>query len=120
MLFRSAIQRARRAVAGEKVLFNGQERDPRYWFKRETLHGLMKPLIDAELAPTLRAIVSDEIRREHKRETEAKRDRVAEGRHKSNVRGPRVAPSSAVQQKPWEALGISRATYYRKKAAGTL
>ena len=28
-----AIQRARRAVAGEKVLFNGQERDPRYWYK---------------------------------------------------------------------------------------
>ena len=48
-----AIQRARRAVAGEKVLFNGQERDPRYWYKRETLHGLMEPLIDAELAPTL-------------------------------------------------------------------
>ena len=83
-----AIQRAHRAAAGEKVLFNGEERDPRYWYKRETLHGLMEPLIDAELAPTLRAIVSDEIRREHKRETDAKReatraerDRVAEGRY---------------------------------------
>lgn len=38
-------------------------------------------LIDDELAPTLRAIVSDEIRREHKRETDAKRDRVNEGRY---------------------------------------
>ena len=84
----SSLKRAQRAAAGETVLFNGQERDPRYWYKRETLHGLMAPLIDAELAPTLRAIVSDEIRREHKRETDAKReetraarDRVAEGRY---------------------------------------
>ena len=77
----SSLKRAQRAAAGETVLFNGQERDPRYWYKRETLHGLMAPLIDAELAPTLRAIVSDEIREQHRRETEAKRDRVAEGRY---------------------------------------
>ena len=84
----SSIKRAQRAAAGEKVLFNGQERDPRYWFKRETLHGLMEPLIQPELAPTLRAIVSDDIWREHRHETKAKhettratRDRVAEGRY---------------------------------------
>jgi len=81
----SSLKRAQRAAAGETVLFNGQERDPRYWYKRETLHGLMAPLIDAELAPTLRAIVSDEILREHRRETkrkhEATRDRVADGRY---------------------------------------
>ena len=76
-----SIQRARRAVAGEKVLWGGQERDPRYWYKRETLHGLMEPLIDADLAPQLRAIVSDEIREQHRRETEAGRDRVNEGRY---------------------------------------
>ena len=122
-----SIQRARRAVAGEKVLWGGQERDPRYWYKRETLHGLMEPLIDAELAPTLRAIVSDEIREQHKRETnrkhEATRDRVAEGRYESNERGRKegsVKIDSAAQQKPWEALGISRATYYRRKEAGAL
>ena len=84
---RPAIQRAQKAKAGETVLFNGQQRDPRYWYKRETLHGLMAPLIDAELAPALRAIVSDEIWREHRRETQRKheatrdRDRVAEGRY---------------------------------------
>ena len=61
-----AIQRARRAVAGEKVLFNGQERDPRYWYKRETLHGLMEPLIDAELAPQLRAIIPEDVRQERR------------------------------------------------------
>ena len=53
----------------------------------------------------------------------SKRDRVAEGRHKSHERGRKegsVKIDSAAQQKPWEALGISRATYYRKKDAGTL
>jgi hypothetical protein len=124
---RDAIQRAQKAKAGEKVLWQGQERDPRYWYKRETLHGLMEPLIDAELAPTLRAIVSDQIWREHRRETQRKhettRDRVAEGRHESNERGRRegsVKMDSAAQQKPWEALGISRRTWYRRKEAGTL
>jgi hypothetical protein len=68
-----AIQRARRAVAGEKVLFNGQERDPRYWYKRETLHGLMEPLIDAELAPTLRAIIPKEVRQERRQNRDAAR-----------------------------------------------
>jgi predicted component of type VI protein secretion system len=68
-----AIQRARRAVAGEKVLFNGQERDPRYWYKRETLHGLMEPLIDAELAPTLRAIIPEEVRQERRQARDAVR-----------------------------------------------
>ena len=82
------LKRAQRAAAGETVLYDGEERDPRYWYKRETLYGLMKPLIDDDLAPTLRAIVSDEIRREHKRETDRAweekrpdRDRVAEGRY---------------------------------------
>jgi hypothetical protein len=115
-----AIQRAQKAKAGETVLWQGQARDPRYWFKRETLHGLMEPLIDAELAPTLRAIVSDEIWREHRRETQRKhemrreRDRVAEGRYKTRH------TDSEAQQKPWEGLGISRRTYYRRKDAGTL
>jgi hypothetical protein len=68
-----AIQRAHRAAAGEKVLFNGEERDPRYWYKRETLHGLMEPLIDAELAPTLRAIIPAEVRQERRQARDAAR-----------------------------------------------
>jgi len=126
----SSLKRAQKAKAGEKVLWQGQERDPRYWYKRETLHGLMAPLIDDELAPTLRAIVSDEIREQHRRETDRaweekrpERDRVAEGRRESHQVGRKagsVKADSAAQQKPWEALGISRATYYRRKEAGTL
>jgi hypothetical protein len=110
----SSLKRAQRAAAGETVLFNGQERDPRYWYKRETLHGLMAPLIDAELAPTLRAIVSDEIRREHKRETDAKRDRVNEGRYtlkrdeyEGNAEQKRAtARLLRAQGKTWAAIAV--------------
>ena len=66
----SSLQRAQRAAAGEKVLWQGQERDPRYWYKRETLHGLMAPLIDDELAPRLRAIVPAEVRQKRRQERE--------------------------------------------------
>lgn len=121
------IERARKAAAGEKVLWGGEERDPRYWYKRETLHGLMSPLIDDELAPQLRAIVSDDIRKEHRRETDRaweekrpERDRVSEGRRKSHQVGRKADATSAAQAKPWESLGISRATYYRKQKAGAL
>ncbi len=120
----STLKRAAEAADGKKVIWAGQERDPRYWYKRETLHELLEPLIDPELAPTLRAIVSDDIRREHKRETNAKheatRDRVMEGRHDSHQVGRKVDAASDAQQKPWEALGISRRTWYRRKEAGTL
>jgi hypothetical protein len=126
-MIRSAVERSEKAAAGQKVMFDGKERDPRYWFKRETLYGLLQPIIPEELAPKLRAIVSDEVRAEHKRETDRKheatrapRDRVDEGRHQSHERGPKVDPASAAQQKPWEALGISRRTYYRRKENGSL
>ena len=70
---RPAIQRAQKATAGEKVLWNGQLRDPRYWYKRETLHRLMAPLIDDDLAPRLRAIIPDEVRQERRQAREAAR-----------------------------------------------
>lgn len=114
---KNPIERAHQAASGLKIEWNGQQRDPRYWYKRETLHTLMQPLIDDELAPRLRAIVSDETRAVHRREIEAARaprDRVAEGRYKKSHAG------SLEQAKPWEALGISRRTYYNRKKAGLL
>lgn len=110
---KSPLERAKRAAAGEKDKWqfqgNWQEVDPRYRYKRETLWNLMEPLIEPELAPQLRAIVSDETKAAHERDREAKRDRVAEGRYKTRH------TDSVEQQKPWESLGISRATYYRRK-----
>jgi hypothetical protein len=120
-----SLERAEKAASGQKVMWNGQERDPRYWYKRETLHQLLEPLIPAELAPQLRAVVSEEVREEHKRETdrawEARRpdrNRVAEGRYEMSR--AEYLNRSVDAQEPWIALGVSRRTYYNWKKVGKI
>jgi hypothetical protein len=111
---KSPLERAALAAEGKLFEWQGEPCDPRYKFRRETLLEWMQPIIPPALAPQLRAIISDDIRKEHRREIDAKRDRVADGRHKSNHE------NSVEQLKPWDALGISRRTYYNRKKAGTL
>lgn len=119
---RSAIEpsltRARLAADEQLVKWGDELVDPRYRFRRETLFEWMQGCIPSDLAPQLRAIVSKETKAEHhaeaKRKHEATRDRVAEGRHQTHEKG-RTALGE-----PWVALGISRRTYFRRKAAGTL
>lgn len=107
-----AIKKARLAADKQKVEWNGQERDPRYWYRRETLHELMSPLIPSELAPKLRAIVSDEILEQHRRERERARTKMSREEY--------LAQDSREKAAPWLALGISRRTYYDRKKAGKL
>ena len=56
------LARAEAARAGGKVSYMGQERDPRYAFKRETLLGWLKPIIPDDLYPDLRAIIPTALR----------------------------------------------------------
>jgi len=111
---KSPLERAARAAEGNRFEWQGEPCDPRYKFRRETLLEWMQPIIPPDLAPQLRAIVSSEVKAKHEREREAKRDRVAEGRHKASH------SDSQERAAPWEAMGLSRATYFRKKALGTL
>jgi hypothetical protein len=87
------INRAEAAARGEKVEWQGQEFDPRYRFKRQTLYDWMQPIIPDSLLQELRAIIPDEQRAKNKREWEAsrsKRDRVAEGRYSDRYTGQGV------------------------------
>lgn len=116
---RSALQtpleRAAQAAEGKTFHWQGKECDPRYKFRRETLFEWMQPIIPQQLLPQLRAILPDEVRKENKKETDRKheetRDRVEEGRYKSHQRGR----GDRLLEKPWEALGISRRTWYRRE-----
>lgn len=112
---RSAIQsplkRAGLAAQGKTVAFEGLEVDPRYRFERETLFDWLQPIIPNELEQRLRAIVGDKVRAEHKRETDAAHQAKRYATHHA---------ASIERLAPWETLGISRATYFRKKALGTL
>ncbi|BCX89988.1 hypothetical protein MIN45_PP01 (plasmid) [Methylomarinovum tepidoasis] len=59
-------QRAEAAAAGKTIEWQGQEVDPRYRFRRATLHKWLQPLIPETLYPELRAILPDRIARERK------------------------------------------------------
>ena len=67
------LARAEAARAGEKVTYMGQEVDPRYKFKRETLLAWLKPIIPDDLYPDLRAIIPDNLRDERRIAREAAR-----------------------------------------------
>ncbi len=108
------LARAAAAAKGVTYEWHGEAVDPRYRFKRSTLWEMMAPIVPADLASQLRAIVPDEIKAEHERAREATRDRVAEGKYTTR------RAESAAATRPWDAMGISRRTYYNRKAAGLL
>jgi hypothetical protein len=58
--------KATEAANGEKVYWQGTPRDPRYWFRAQTLYEWLDDLIDDELQPKLRAIAPDSVLRERK------------------------------------------------------
>lgn len=110
--YQAPLERARMAAAGETVQWQGVDVDPRYKMRRNTLYGLLKPIIPHELEQTLRAIVSDDVKRQHRQETDAKRW--------TQTRAEYLETNNASATQPWDALGMSRRTYYRRKSLGTL
>lgn len=106
----TAISRLEKFEKGEKVIYNNREVDPRYHYRRVTIYALLKDIIKPCIANELRAIISSELRTQRRSERELQRDRVAEGKYTTRH------SDSIAQQKPWELLGISRATWYRRRA----
>jgi len=66
-------ERAELAAQGEMVEWDGQKVDPRYRFRRATLHKWLQPIIPSELHGSLRAIIPDSIAQERKTERDAAR-----------------------------------------------
>jgi hypothetical protein len=79
----SVVNRAMQSADGETVKWRGQQRDPRYWFKRETLYQLLEALIPVELIDDLRAIVPKHVIEQRKRDRDGLRSRVKEGRYQT-------------------------------------
>jgi len=63
---RTIQQRAEAAADGKTIEWQGQQVDPRYRFRRSTLHKWLQPLIPETLYPELLAILPDRIARERK------------------------------------------------------
>lgn len=60
------VKRARAAADGELLNYGGRQVDPRYRYRRETLYRALEPLIPAELLPSMRAIIPDELAKERR------------------------------------------------------
>lgn len=107
--------KAKAYESGEKVTFGGKEYTPLYTPKNDTLINLFR--ITAEEQRQLKTIVSQAEAAERHRKREEARRRAA-----GAVDRETYEQSSLSRQKPWEALGMSRASWYRagKPAAPAL
>ena len=107
----TVMSRANLAATGEKVEWNGKLVDPRYHFKRETLSQWVEPMLNGIGWDELRAVVPTEIIRERKTELKTKLRRK-----NGSIARAEYESSSIEKAKPWEEMGISRRTYFRRKA----
>lgn len=105
----AVFKRARDAAAGKTYEYQGEQFDPRYRFRTETIIEWLGVTEDEMRAFGLRSIVSDRVRREL--DTERK---IEERRGQGVVPRQQYLAQSLSSQKPWEQLGMSRATWYRK------
>jgi len=108
----SALARMHDYVAGKRVEFNGKEVDPRYRFKNETLVDARWLALSPEEEREMGTIMSEgESKRRH-----AARTRQSRADAGAVTREEYLAAALS-NTKPWEAEGISRATWYRKNRA---
>ncbi|UVM45661.1 replication protein [Pseudomonas brassicacearum] len=98
--------KAKAYEAGEKVTFGGKEFTPLYTPKNDTLINLFR--ITTEEQRQLKTIVSQAEAAERHRKREEARRRAA-----GAVGRETYEQASLTRQKPWEALGMSRRSWYR-------
>jgi hypothetical protein len=78
------LKRAAMHAAGERTHFNGKDYDPRYNYSAQSLRDHLADVIPPEMHDQLRALAPAEVILERKRQRDAGRDRVAEGRYKQD------------------------------------
>ena len=99
--------KAKQYEAGEKVMLGGKQYSPLYTPRNDTLINLFQ-ITDAE-QQQLRTIISKEEATGRRR---LRQNKYAE--EKRRAAGIKKIEDSYSRQKPWEALGISRASWYRQ------
>ncbi|BFN29777.1 replication protein [Pseudomonas aeruginosa] len=98
--------KARQYEAGEKVEFGGRQFAPLYTPRNDTLINLFQITDDEQRA--LRTLISQDMAKERDRERHTARRRAAGAVDRATYEA-----NSASRQKPWEALGMSRRSWYR-------
>lgn len=77
----TVIARAQSSATGGKIVWEGNEVDPRYRFKRTTLWKWLSPIIPEDLIDQLRAVVPDSTKR--KRDRERKQSKLRDAGHRT-------------------------------------
>lgn len=115
----TTIRRSIQAARGETVIWKGEERDPRYRYSSDRLAEMLGITPDEARSLDLRHLIPAAYSRERRaiREQE-RRSRKSPHTKPFQSQGYRSHTDSEQKRKPWEALGISRATYYRQKGRG--
>ena len=98
--------KAKQYEAGEKVEFGGRQYSPLYTPKNDTLISLFQ--ITDEEQRKLRTVISTAMAAERHRERQKARRRAAGAIDRETYES-----QSLSRTKPWEALGMSRASWYR-------
>jgi len=104
----------RRGLAEVRARAKG--RDPRYDYSGARLCELLAVDRDLAVRLELRQVIPNDLRADRNRQRRTSRRR-AEG---ALPRAPWLAANSLSEHKPWEAQGISRATFYRRRGAARL
>ena len=102
--------KAKMYEAGEKIEFNGKQFAPLYTPKNATLISLFS-ITDAE-QQRLGTLISKDMALERRQERDRKRDETRR-RAAGAIDRATYEANALTRQKPWEALGMSRATWYR-------
>ena len=97
--------KAQEHLAGVRIQVNGKPQSPLYSARNDTLLNMFKITPDEE---------------QHMRTIISKDEKVRRRREQRRAAGMRPQEESEARLRPWEALGISRAWYYRLKAQGVL
>jgi hypothetical protein len=111
-----SVKRALQAAAGDKLSWGGQEVDPRYRFRRQTLYDWVGGLIPPDLLPSMRAIIPDEEARARDKARQSARDRAKEGRYATNYTQTGVRACNE-QKRATARLMRSMGKSYREIAA---
>jgi hypothetical protein len=108
--FATVLDRAHRAARGETVSWRGHNVDPRYRFKAETIVEWLE-IEPAEMRQAnLRSLITPDIDRERKRQRMRQhREGTDRGTYRQAQRDV-----SLKEQRPWDRLGMSRRTWYRR------
>lgn len=102
-------RKAKDFESGKRIEHDGREYPPLYTPRNQTLLDVFKITPGEERQ--LRTIVSEDVAAERHRERETERRRAAGASDRQTYEA-----NSLSRQKPWEELGVSRATWYRMQS----